>query len=81
MTNDKPILLLLGAGASYGSGGMIDPPPISENLLDKLCTKYPTTWGKITIEDRKKFEDEFNKTKNFENGMEWLYSVEGQKKT
>jgi hypothetical protein len=67
-TKYKPILLLFGAGASLGSGGMTFLPPSGTELLGILRKTYPETWGKISGT----FADNF-KTLTFEGGMLALY--------
>ena len=68
VTKYEPILLLFGAGASLGSGGMTSPPPSGTRLFGELCEIYPDTWGKISGQ----FADNF-KSLTFEGGMLALY--------
>ncbi len=67
-TKYAPILLLFGAGASLGSGGMTVPPPSGTSLFGKLCEAYPDTWKKISGQ----FADNFESL-TFEGGMLALY--------
>ncbi|PWT78206.1 MAG: hypothetical protein C5B58_15590, partial [Acidobacteria bacterium] len=46
--NDRDIVILFGAGASYGAGaGHVLPqvPPLGANLYDALAAQYPKEWG------------------------------------
>ena len=43
----EPILLLFGAGASVGSLGTNEKPPLGTELFGKLSQEYPATWGVI----------------------------------
>lgn len=61
------ILLLFGAGASYGSGGIKDVPPLGKDLFNKLKNNFPKSWSRIPPEFSKKFKE------NFEIGMELVY--------
>lgn len=65
-------LILFGAGASYGSGGIKNPPPLGKNLFDELSKKFPNTWGSINQDLANSFRE------NFEMGMELLYNNEKQ---
>ena len=70
--NNTKVVLLFGAGASYGSG-ILNPPPLSKDLYESLHNSFGETWGKID----NKYDTFFSP--NFEKGMEWLYSEDGQK--
>jgi hypothetical protein len=61
------VLLLFGAGASYGARG-ISPraPPLGPDLFDRLRKTFPNTWGKVSGE----VADIFKKSP--EKGMEAL---------
>jgi len=40
------LVFLLGAGASYGAGGVLPyPPPLGCQLYDRLALEFPKTWG------------------------------------
>lgn len=68
------VVLLFGAGASYGSGCMKCTPPLATGLFTSLQQSCAETWGKIDQKYKAKFSP------NFEEGMEWLYSKDGQEK-
>ena len=68
------VILLFGAGASYGAGGTNEKPPLSMNLFEQLQAKFPETWGTID----KQYVDKF--IPDFEKGMEWLYRNDIQEK-
>ena len=70
VTKYEPILLLFGAGASLGCGGMTKPPPSGKELFGKLYAAYPETWGKISGQ----FADNF-KSLTFEDGLLVLYEA------
>lgn len=76
--NNPSVILLFGAGASYGAGGINNTPPLAKDLFDELYNRYPETWGKITTKEKRKFQNEFKQTQDFEKCMEWLYSSKGQ---
>ena len=45
MTN-RSVVILFGAGASYGAGNVLPyPPPLGRDLYDKLSDEFPATWG------------------------------------
>lgn len=69
-TVNEPILILFGAGASKGSGGMSNPPPSGSDLFGELCKAYPDSWNKISGQ----FADNF-KALTFEEGMLALYEA------
>src|SRR3989344_3495636 len=67
--NHPKILLLFGAGASNGSGGVNIIPPLGNELFKELCNQFPDSWNyKIKGNLREKFEKE-----GFEIGMQSLY--------
>jgi hypothetical protein len=41
------VVFLFGAGASYGSFGMKNIPPLGIQLFNELVREYPSTWGKL----------------------------------
>jgi hypothetical protein len=44
--NDRDIVILFGAGASYGAGHVLpQAPPLGANLYDALAAQYPKEWG------------------------------------
>jgi hypothetical protein len=44
--NERDIVILFGAGASYGAGCVYpEPPPLGEKLYDALATAFPNEWG------------------------------------
>jgi hypothetical protein len=44
--HDRDIVILFGAGASYGAGHVLPhPPPLGPNLYDALAAQYPKEWG------------------------------------
>jgi hypothetical protein len=51
-------LLILGAGASYGSD-VANTPPLGSQLFDNLCTFNPDAWGSIPSEYSQNFHDDF----------------------
>jgi hypothetical protein len=61
------IVFLFGAGASYGAGGMMKPPPLGNRLFSDLAAAFPHTWGALPSE----FDEEFRK--GFEVGIEACY--------
>lgn len=64
MSNQRDIVFLFGAGASYGAGGIIpENPPLGFQLYDELEKIYPGTWGSLPSD----FIDTFKV--NFEDGM------------
>lgn len=65
-TLSEPILLLFGAGASLGSGGLNHIPPSGDTLYEKLTKKY-ATWQTIPSESSEIFKE------SFEKGMSSLY--------
>lgn len=58
------VVLLFGAGASFGCGGCSPrPPPLANQLLDDLAKRYSKTWAQLPRGTRKLFET------GFESGM------------
>ena len=55
------VLLLFGAGASYGAGGIRKAPPLSNVLLLELQKAFPATWGQINALLSKKLASDFEK--------------------
>lgn len=44
--NEPGIVILFGAGASYGAGHVLpEAPPLGEKLYNALATQYPNEWG------------------------------------
>ena len=44
--NEPGIVIVFGAGASYGAGHVLpEAPPLGENLYSALATQYPNEWG------------------------------------
>lgn len=60
-------IFLFGAGASHGSGGTNDHPPLGKELFSILGVKFPVTWGNLPISLQSLFEQ------NFEFGMEKIW--------
>jgi hypothetical protein len=60
------VVILFGAGASNGAGGMFRPPPLGNQLFEDLSTEFPDTWGKLPKELSHFFEQ------HFEDGMDEL---------
>jgi hypothetical protein len=70
ISSTKPkVLLLFGAGASYGSGGINKKIPLGKDLFTSLCLEYPRTWG---AKIKGNLKDQFIK-EGFEVGMDSLY--------
>ena len=65
---EPKILILFGAGASHGAGGLNAIPPLGITLFEELSERYPNTWGKLPPQTNELFQ------KNFEFGMEQIYS-------
>ncbi len=71
--SSRKIVFLFGAGASYGAGDIVpECPPLGSHLFEKLCSIWPSTWGKLPENIKNKF-----KNSNFESGMEIIYSKFG----
>lgn len=61
-------VVLFGAGASYGAGGILPArPPLGSQLFGELARSYPGSWGNFPADIRRLFE------KDFEQGMELLW--------
>ena len=44
--NESDIVILFGAGASYGAGHVLpEAPPLGDKLYNALATRYPNEWG------------------------------------
>ena len=64
-------VILFGAGASYGCGGVYPhPPPLSNALYSRLVEAYPASWGSLTSERKIQFDA------NFEHGMDQAWREE-----
>ncbi len=63
----KRAIILFGAGASNGCGGIEKPPPIGKDLFECLAEDFQETWGAIPEQYVERFED-------FEDGMGALYN-------
>ncbi len=72
MESKAKIVLLFGAGASKGCGGVNKTPPLGSELFSCLCKEYPDTWGSLITG---RLEKEFRV--GFEVGMESLYNNPG----
>jgi len=57
--NKPKIVILFGAGASYGAGGIVKPPPLGSNLFEELTNEFPDSWGFIPEEYAMLFSDDF----------------------
>ena len=69
----KSIVLLFGAGASYGAGDIIpEQPPLGFQLYKRLAEIYPSSWGVFPSTLKVNFEE------NFEAGMEIIYKDHSQ---
>ncbi|MEW5800391.1 MAG: hypothetical protein AB1728_15455, partial [Bacteroidota bacterium] len=66
-------LLLIGAGASYGSNGTNLRPPLGINLFDELC-KYSEYWSGLPSEIKKTFKE-----KGFEEGFDYSSNSQFEK--
>jgi hypothetical protein len=62
------VVLLFGAGASVGAGGLNTIPPLGRDLYNQLATDFPNTWGKLPSNISPLF------IPNFENGMNYVYN-------
>lgn len=68
----SPMVVLFGAGASYGAGDTEPkPPPLGQDLFEALRRLYASTWGRIPAELATSFRD------NFELGMEVVIERHG----
>lgn len=60
--NNKNILFLIGAGASFGAGSILpERPPLGYQLFDELEKNYPHSWGKIPEKIKEVFKIDFEK--------------------
>lgn len=67
------MLLLFGAGASYGAGGIIpETPPLGPDLYSRLVTSFPNTWGRLHAETPSNEIHTMFSNESFEKGMELL---------
>jgi hypothetical protein len=66
----KGTVFLFGAGASFGAGGMDNPPPLAGDLFSQLVKSYPKTWGQLPPESVRQFDNQ-----GFERGIEAIYGV------
>lgn len=69
------VVLLFGAGASYGSGGIWRRPPLGKDLYRSLTQEHPETWGKLSPDTRRSFLDSDGRL-DFEKGMGNLLECE-----
>lgn len=68
----RDILVLFGAGASYGAGGIIpERPPLGRYLYEELARIFPGTWGALPASIAIQFRG------NFETGMATIYEKFG----
>jgi len=66
------VLLLFGAGASYGAGGVTpETPPLGFELYERLAKCFPATWGQFqrALDDPSKEIHALFSTGSFEKGM------------
>jgi len=64
------VVLLFGAGASRGCGGLgQNEPPTSKQLYGVLRDKFPNSWGRLEVALHHSFE------RKFELGMEQMYET------
>ncbi|HUT22196.1 MAG TPA: hypothetical protein VMX18_02165 [Candidatus Bipolaricaulota bacterium] len=52
-------LIVLGAGASYGSDKPANTPPLTNKLFDELCKSNPEGWGSLDGKYKKLFRQDF----------------------
>lgn len=63
------VMVLFGAGASYGAGGVFpSAPPLSNSLYRELASMFPMTWGTFPSSLQAQFYT------NFEDGMNVLWN-------
>lgn len=73
----KDLIFLFGAGASYGSGGILpEPPPLGFQLYKILQENYPASWGSFPKEIDQAFSS--NSSNDFEQGMQVIYENYGE---
>lgn len=66
--NNKDVIFLFGAGASYGAGGVLpEQPPLGFQLYSILERTYPGSWGSLSTDIRAAFR------KDFEQGMQLVH--------
>lgn len=64
----KNIVILFGAGASYGAGGTLpEQPPLGFQLFNILASNYPSSWGAFPKSVEAVFKE------NFESGMQLIF--------
>lgn len=64
----RRIILLIGAGASYGAGSILpERPPLGVQLFDELVRLFPNSWAQIPDDLQMIFKS------NFENGMKIIW--------
>ncbi|MCD6434226.1 MAG: hypothetical protein J7L14_01285 [Candidatus Diapherotrites archaeon] len=62
------VVVLFGAGASYGAGGVLpSAPPLGSSLYRELVSMFPATWGALPPSLQTQFYA------NFEDGMSALW--------
>ncbi len=62
-------VILFGAGASYGAGGIAPAaPPLGDSLIATLIEAYPNTWGSLGDDVLRRFRAD-----GFEAGMGWVW--------
>lgn len=67
------VVILFGAGASYGAGGIVpEAPPLGTALYDALVVSYPNSWGALPPDTRIAFSRE-----GFELGMKLVFEQYG----
>ena len=69
------VVLLFGAGASYGSGGIWRKPPLGKDLYESLSQEFPETWGKLAPRMKEAFNNPDGRL-DFEKGMGHLLECE-----
>ena len=63
------VVVLFGAGATYGAGGVLpSAPPLGTGLYRELASMFPTTWGNFPSSLQGQFHA------NFEEGMSALWN-------
>jgi hypothetical protein len=71
------IAVLIGAGASFGAGGIApERPPRGNELFDRLQEEFPESWGTLLDADEC---DAFGGDPPFESGMKMLWDKGGQR--
>lgn len=65
----RDIIILFGAGASYGAGGIIpEQPPLGDKLFSILAHQYPGSWGALPNPIKAAFSEH-----GFEIGMQKVH--------